>query len=315
MSLTLKQMRYFDALATARHFGRAAELAHVSQPALSAQIVEMERWLGAKLVERGRRATFLTREGERLLPEIRAILSAVEELETSVRSAKSPLSGGLRLGVIPTVAPYLLPLLIPELRGRYPALDVELKETVTDTLIEDLAHGQLDAAVVALPVDGGHLTARPLFRDRFLIACADNEENVLMSPMTQEHLDASRLLLLEEGHCMREQALAVCRTTPKRRMVDFGATSMATLLEMVTHGLGLTLIPEIAVKAESQRHTIRIVPFAEPQPAREIGLISRATSGRDGDFDALAEVIETCARGLTAPDADKVQAMASRTAK
>ncbi|WP_099865260.1 hydrogen peroxide-inducible genes activator [Pararhizobium haloflavum] len=310
---TLKQMRYFDALATTRHFGRAAELVHVSQPALSAQIAELERHLGTKLVERGRRATMLTPDGDRLLPKIRAILADVDALEVGLRRHADPLTGRLRVGIIPTVAPYLVPALVPHVRKHYPKLEIELKEAVTATLVSDLLHGQVDAVIAALPVEEDGVASRFLFEDRFLMACADDETTILMSPMAQDQVDVSRLLLLEEGHCMRDQALAVCEAAPGRRIVNYGATSMATLLQMVSHGLGLTLIPEIAVRSEGGRHRMRIVPFAEPQPSRQIGLLTRDSSGRSADFEAFAEAARTCGEALLLPGTD--QATARRNAK
>lgn len=314
--LTVRQMRYFDALATTRHFGRAAELVHVSQPALSAQIAELEKHLGVTLVERGRKGTLLTTEGERVLEHIRQILRHIETLEASTASAAEPLTQTLRVGIIPTVAPYLVPVLIPYLKGHHPRLHLELREAVTAALIEDLRLGQLDLVVAALPVDTEGLQSSFLFRDRFLIACGDNEEAILDSPMSQEDVDINRLLLLDEGHCMREQALAVCQAGSGRRIVNYGATSMTTLIEMVTHGLGLTLIPEIAVRAESQRPTLRILPFADPQPAREIGLISRSSTHRSGDFEAFAAAVRASAGELLLQHGDdEAQVTASRKAK
>jgi LysR family hydrogen peroxide-inducible transcriptional activator len=292
-------MRYFDALATARHFGKAAEMVAVSQPALSAQIAEMERLLDVKLVERQRSGAILTREGEELLPEIRDILERAERLADRVKLRRGPFGGRLRLGIIPTVAPYLVPKLIPELRRRYPQLAIELRELLTTGCIEDLKHGRLDCAIVALPVAGEGLDSAFLFEDRFLIASAEDEKTILMSPMTEDRVDVERLLLLEEGHCLRDQALAVCGTSAGRRVANYGATSMATLLQMVSHGMGITLIPEIAVKDEASRNRMRIVPFAEPQPSRKIGLVWRASaSARRGDFEALGIAIAESATDL-----------------
>ncbi|WP_018238889.1 hydrogen peroxide-inducible genes activator OxyR [Ensifer sp. BR816] len=297
--LTLRQMRYFDALATARHFGRAAELAHVSQPALSAQIMEMEEHLGVKLVERSRGGVFLTGKGEDVLARVRVILADVDRLEESVRANSGTLEGRIRLGVIPTLAPYLVPKLIPYLRRRYAEIEIELKESLTDRLVADLGDGRLDAVVAALPIDADGIATRALFSDRFFMAVADNDRNVLMSPLTEEQVDISQLLLLEEGHCLRDQALAVCSTAGKRQLMSFGATSMATLLQMVANGMGMTLIPEIAVPSEAARNAIRIVPFAAPEPAREIGLVWRRSNPRRRDMDALAEAIVDCARAIS----------------
>ena len=293
--LTLRQMRYFEALASARHFGKAAELVHVSQPALSAQIMEMENHLGVKLVERSRGGVFLTRKGEEVLARTRTILADVDMLEQSARASSGTLEGRIRIGVIPTLAPYLVPRLVPHLRRVYPAIEIEFKESVTSRLVADLGEGLLDAVVAALPIETDGLSTKPLFSDRFYMAMADDERNILMSPLTEDQVDVEQLLLLEEGHCLRDQALAVCSTAGKRRLVSFGATSMTTLLQMVANGMGMTLIPEIAIATEAARNSIRIVPFAAPEPAREIGLVWRRSSPRERDMEALATAISDCA--------------------
>ncbi|MBZ5760472.1 MULTISPECIES: hydrogen peroxide-inducible genes activator [Rhizobium] len=288
--LTLRQMRYFEALATTRHFGRAADLVHISQPALSAQIMEMENYLGAKLVERTRGSTILTRKGEEVLTHVHTILHEVDRLERSVRREGGVLDGLIRIGIIPTVAPYLVPQFVPYLRRAYPNVEIELKEAVTSRLLADLAEGRLDAVIAALPLEGEGIRTRSLFTDRFFMAMAENGDDVLMSPLTENEVDVDRLLLLEEGHCLREQALSVCGAG-KRSLVNFGATSMTTLLQMVSHDMGMTLIPEMAVATETGRTSIRIVPFAEPQPSREIGLAWRRNNQSDIDMQALADAV------------------------
>lgn len=295
---SVRQMRYFDILANTLHFRKAAEMARISQPALSAQIAEMELLLGATLFERTRRTVVLTEMGRRLLPRIRGILDEIRSLEELAGQRRGTLRGRLRLGIIPTIAPYLLPLLIPDLREAYPELAIELREAVTSKLVEDLRLGDLDAIIAALPIEGEGTVAKPLFRDRFLIATSNNDIDVLTSPMTQEDVALERLLLLEEGHCLRDQALAVCSNVKQRQLVNYGATSMATLLQMVSHGMGLTLIPEIAVRTEAGRNNVRIVAFADPEPSREIGLIWRKQSERCEDFEALAITIVDCSRRL-----------------
>lgn len=295
---SVRQMRYFDILATTLHFRKAAELARISQPALSAQIAEMEQRLGTALFERTRRTVVLTDMGKRLLPRVRGILNGIRSLEELASQRRGILQGRLRLGIIPTIAPYLLPILIPELREAYPELTIELREAVTSKLVEDLRLGDLDALIAALPIDGDGVVAKPLFRDRFLIATSSNDIDILTSPMTQESVALERLLLLEEGHCLRDQALAVCTSVKQRQLVNFGATSMATLLQMVSHGMGLTLIPEIAVRTEASRNNVRIVAFADPEPSREIGLIWRRQSERRDDFEALAATIVDCGKRL-----------------
>jgi LysR family hydrogen peroxide-inducible transcriptional activator len=299
--ITIRQMRYFEALAATGHFGKAANLVNISQPALSAQIADLEKTLDVKLVERGRNGAFLTKEGAELLPEIRGILESVDRLQARGREGQGPLSGRLRLGIIPTVAPYLVPELIPTARASYPGLNIELKELLTLGCLEDLRHGKLDCAIVALPIEMEGFDSIALFEDRFLIASSEDETTILMSPMTEDNVDVERLLLLEEGHCLRDQALAVCGTSAGRRVANFGATSMSTLLQMVSHGMGITLIPEIAVRDERSRNRMRIVPFAEPQPSRTIGLIWRSSaSGRRRDFEALAKMVQGAAETLLA---------------
>ncbi|WP_019279663.1 hydrogen peroxide-inducible genes activator [Rhizobium grahamii] len=288
--LTLRQMRYFDALATTRHFGRAAEMVHISQPALSTQIMEMEEYLGAKLVERTRQSTILTPKGEEVLHYVRAILHQVDLLEQTARKGGGTLEGLIRIGIIPTIAPYLVPQFVPHLRKAYPSVEVELREAVTDRLMADLLTGKLDAVIAALPLDIEGIQTRPLFTDRFFMAVADNGEAVLTSPLTEHEVNVDRLLLLEEGHCLRDQALAVC-SAGKRSLVNFGATSMATLLQMVSHDMGMTLIPEMAIPTETSRNSIRIVPFTDPQPSREIGLAWRRSNHRGKEMEALAEAI------------------------
>lgn len=289
--LTIRQMRYFEALATTLHFGRAADMAHVSQPALSAQIMEMEKHLGVTLIERSRGGALLTSKGEEVLEEVRGILTSIDRLEQRAREPGGTLEGLTRIGIIPTVAPYLVPQLIPLLRREHPLVEIELREALTDRLLTELMEGRLDVIVAALPIEADHLLTRHLFTDRFMMAVAANDSDVLMSPMVETDVDPERLLLLEEGHCLRDQALAVCKAANRRSLVNFGATSMTTLLQMVSHGMGLTLIPEMAIETETARSAIRIVPFADPQPAREIGLVWRQSSQRHGDMEALAKAI------------------------
>ncbi|PJR91751.1 hydrogen peroxide-inducible genes activator [Brucella intermedia] len=295
---TVRQMRYFDALATTLHFRKAAELAHVSQPALSAQIAEMEALAGAPLFERSQRQVIMTELGKQLYPGIQTVLRELHSLEEIAAQSRGLLQTRLRLGIIPTVAPYLVPALIPLLRERHPSFRLQLRESVTARLLDELHAGDIDAIVAALPIDDERLTQRKLFDDRFLIATSTNDQTVLASPMTQDNVALDRLLLLEEGHCMRDQALAVCSLPSQRQLVKYGATSMTTLLQMVSHGMGLTLIPEIAVRAEARSNHMRIVPFDGEQPKREIALFWRRQSMRRKDFNALADCIVESAQKL-----------------
>ncbi|MBC2887041.1 LysR family transcriptional regulator [Ochrobactrum sp. CM-21-5] len=301
---TIRQMRYFDALASTLHFRKAAELVHVSQPALSAQIAEMEATTGAPLFERSQRQVIMTELGKQLLPGVQAILRELHTLEEITAQSRGLLQSRLRLGIIPTVAPYLVPILIPLLREKHPSFHLQLRESVTARLLEELLTGEIDAIVAALPIEDDRLAYLKLFDDRFLIATSNNDRTVLSSPMTQDNVALDRLLLLEEGHCMRDQALAICSLPSQRQLVKYGATSMTTLLQMVSHGMGLTLIPEIAVRAEARSNHMRIVPFEGEQPKREIALFWRRQSMRRKDFQALAECILESASSLQIEDDD-----------
>lgn len=275
-TLTLKQMRYFEALARHGHFGQAADACAISQPALSMQIKEMETTLGAELVERGVRQVRLSRFGEDLAPRVRDILRAVDELGDLARAAQGPLTGRLRVGVIPTVAPYLLPRVIAHLMAAHPGLELALRETMTQTLLVELADGRLDCAIVALPVSEPSLAERVLFSESF----------VLVRPALDAHrpvpnvarLREMRLLLLEEGHCFRDQALSFCAApgTPAREMLD--ASSLSTLVQMVAAGIGVTLIPEMAIAVETRQADVAIARFTPPEPARTIGMVWRKAS-------------------------------------
>lgn len=307
MKLTLKQMHYFDALARTLHFGKAAASVNISQPALSAQIMDMEAKLERKLVERRHGRIVLTEAGQRLLPHIRRILRDTQALEEMMLQNRGLLVGSLRIGMIPTIAPYLLPRLIPHLQARYPKLELKVREAVTDTLVQELLDGSLDVIVAAEPIDDPGLYTEHLFRDRFFIASAADGTDVLHSPLSEDQVALDRLLLLDEGHCLRDQALAVCAKGKERRLINFGATSMTTLLQMVSHGMGMTLLPEIAVPSETENlRGLAITPFADPMPHRDIALFWRKSSKRLPDFGALAQSIQTVARELLAsaePDA------------
>lgn len=289
--MTLRHMRYFDALATTMHFGRAATMVHISQPALSTQIAELEKTLGMQLVERGNPALRLTEAGQALLPKIRAILVQVKAIEEDHITSAEPLSGRISLGVIPTVAPYIIPKLLPLIRRLYPNLDIELREAVTASLIDELSFGRIDTIIAALPVTNANFEHEILFIDRFLVAVANNDRDVLDGPIEQDGFAPERLLLLEEGHCLRDQALEVCQLPSSRQRTNFGATSLATLLQMVSNGMGMTLIPEIAVEVEAARNAMRILRFSQPEPSRTIGLLWRKSSTMKRDIKALGELI------------------------
>lgn len=301
---TIKQMTYFDALARERHFGRAADAAAVTQPALSAQIAEMERLAGQSIFERKRGGVILTDFGAQLLPLVRAILEQVRQLSDVAANAENAPARTLRLGMIPTVAPYLLPVMLPALSTSNPSLTLKVREAMTETLVAELRDGALDAIIAASPIVESGLVAIDLFEDRFFIASSTNMTDVLTSPMTQDAVALDRLLLLDEGHCLRDQALAVCATGTGKQLVNFGATSLTTLLQMVSNGMGMTLLPEIALSAETRgRDDLIITPFASPAPSRTICLFHRATTQGNRGIGDVAACVANVSKTLLRPAA------------
>jgi len=305
MTVTLKQLRYLIALADSGQFGRAAAIVNVSQPALSVQIRELEATLGARLVERGARETVLTPAGREIVRRSRQIFDEVREIEQVARWNHG-LSGRLLLGVIPTVAPYLLPAALPALRARNLSLDLGVREALTDRLLEEVRQGALDAAVVALPVAGGDLVALPLFEDRFLLAGSAERIAHLGADRVPPHAEAmepGQLLLLDDGHCLTDQALAACAVdrARARARIDLRAASLTTLCRLVSEGFGLTLLPELAATAEcAAAPELRLVRFAGPEPRRVIGLVRRHLSVDDGWFGDLARILSGAASEVTA---------------
>ena len=296
-NLTLKQFRYFEALARAGHFGHAAELCAISQPALSMQIRDLEESLGAPLFERGRQVR-LTAFGEDFAGRVREILRAVDELEDLARAARDSLVGRLRLGVIPTVAPYLLPRIVGALGQSHAGLDLHLRETVTPKLLAELADGRLDCAIVALPVSEPMLAEVPLFSEAFVLVrpLADAARPV----PGPEALREMRLLLLEEGHCFRDQALSFCQpgAAAPRELLD--GSSLSTLVQMVAAGIGVTLIPEMAVPVETRSAAVSVAHFAAPEPRRTIGMVWRRSNPLTAQLRQVAEIVRGAAEPVTA---------------
>ncbi|MBA3908662.1 MAG: LysR family transcriptional regulator [Rhodobacter sp.] len=284
--LTIKHLRYYDALARHRHFGRAAEASAISQPALSLQIKELEGILGAPLVERGPRQIRLTALGEEFALRAREVLRAVDDLASLARASTGPLQGRLRIGIIPTIAPYLLPQIIGRLADRFGSLDLRPREAVTSRLVRDLVEGRLDLAVVALPVSEPALAEHPLFEEEFL----------LVRPLSQAShpapgLDALRampLLLLEEGHCFRDQAIAFCKLPPGPSGEIMEGSSLSTLVQMVGAGIGVTLIPEMAAPVEARSAPVVVQRLPAPRPGRTVGLVWRRTNPLSDQMADLA---------------------------
>lgn len=290
----MKHLRYFEALARHGHFGLAAEACSISQPALSVQMKELEALLGAPLIERTTRKIRLTSLGEVLADRAREILRQVDEIGDLARTAHGALAGRLRLGVIPTVAPYLLPRLIRALGVAFPELDPRPREAVTGRLIEELLQGRLDTAIVALPVSEPALHECRLFDEEFVLVrpLADATKPV----PNLETLREMRLLLLEEGHCFRDQALSYCKLTPSVTRELMEGSSLSTLVQMVGAGIGITLIPEMAVPIETRSAAVSVARLPKPRPSRTIGMVWRKTAPLSGQLEKIAEVVQKAAQ-------------------
>lgn len=289
--VTIRQLRYFEALSRTRHFGMAADQCAVTQPALSMQIKEFERELGIELVERRGNSVVLTLAGQEIAGRAEAILTQVRELSELARQHHGVLSGPVRLGIIPSVAPYLLPAILSEANRLYPDLELQIRETQTDPLLDELLRGELDAVLVALPVQNPQLEAAPLFEDRFLVAVQAQAADQWASKDLLEWIGQERLLLLEEGHCLRDQALHYCQVANTQARKALAAASLTTIMQMVAAGHGITLLPELCAATEVDRNRVALIPFPENPPMRTLGLAWRKTSGRKQDFSALADLI------------------------
>ena len=295
--MNLRDLKYLLALADHRHFGRAAEACFVSQPTLSTQIRKLEDELGVALVERAPRKVMLTAAGQDVVQRARRIVAEVEQMKESARRSQDPGSGTLRLGVFPTLGPYLLPHVVPGLRERFPELELLLVEEKSDALLQRLREGKLDAILLALPLHDDQLHAEPLFEERFVFAAPKQHPLAGNDVLSMAQLSDETLLLLEDGHCLREQALDVCRLSGAQEKSGFRATSLETLRQMVAAGVGVTLLPALSVHEPiAQSPNIRLVPFRDPPPSRQIALVWRKSSALDGFLHQLADVIGAMAR-------------------
>jgi LysR family transcriptional regulator, hydrogen peroxide-inducible genes activator len=293
--ITLKHLRYFDALARQRHFGRAAEVSAISQPALSLQMKELEDILGAPLVERGARQIGLTPLGEEFALRARDVLRAVDELGALARASSGPLAGRLRLGVIPTVAPYLLPRLMRVMSGSFPEIDLRPREAVTPKLLRDLHEGRLDLAILALPVGEPSLVEDALFDEEFLLVRHESAQ-ALPVPLLVD-LPAAPLLLLEEGHCLRDQAIAACKMPSGTSGEIMEGSSLSTLVQMVGAGIGVTLIPQMAAEVEGRSAPVVLHRLPEPRPKRTIGLVWRRSNPLSDRFAGFAAGLKAAMNG------------------
>jgi LysR family hydrogen peroxide-inducible transcriptional activator len=287
---TLRQLEYIVAVADERHFGRAAEACFVTQPGLSAQVRELESLLDLQIFERDSRRVLVTPAGEELVERARRILVEVDELVEAARLAQRPLSGTLRLGVIPTVGPYLLPRAVPKLRRKHRRLRLLLREDHTARIVAELEAGRLDVLLLALEAELGNPHTLPLFRDDFLAVMPADHRLARKKSLRLEDLDGEQVLLLEDGHCLRDQALAVCSAQGASELGDFRATSLSTLTQMIAGGNLMTLLPELAIDVEMRgRRDLVVRPFRSPAPHRTIGLAWRPSSPRQEEFRTLAE--------------------------
>jgi LysR family hydrogen peroxide-inducible transcriptional activator len=289
---TLRQLQYVAAVADTLSFRKAAERCHVSQPSLSAQLAQLEGALGVRLFERDRRHVLLTAVGRELVERARRVILDADDLVEVARRTGDPWAGTLRIGVIPTVSPYLLPSVTPALRKRYPRLTVLWVEDKTDVLVRSLDEGRLDAALLALEAEIGDVEREVVARDPFVLATPSGHPlGAKAAPAKPAELRHASVLLLDDGHCFRDQALAIC-SKAKAEELEFRATSLATLAQMVASGAGVTLLPSLAIPTEAKRAELRVRPFTRPEPGRTLALIWRKSSPVGATLRELAKAIK-----------------------
>lgn len=292
--MNLRDLRYFVALADTRHFGKAAQRSFVSQPTLSAQLKKLENYLGVQLIERQPRKVTLTEMGQRILPLARRILQESDEIVSLARNEHDPLSGKLNVAFIPTIGPYLLPLVARKLRKQLPDLKLMLYEYQTQPLLEKLRAGEIELGILALPVPLDGLEARELYHEPFTVALPNQHALAKRTHVKLDDLTGETLLLLEDGHCLRDQALDVCSMVSVKQNEDYRATSLETLRQMVAAGLGITLLPQLATRGPfGSGHGLTVKSFAKPIPARTVGAVWRKSSARAVAINAVCEVIRT----------------------
>jgi len=313
--MNLRDLKYLVALADHRHFGRAAAACFVSQPTLSTQIRKLEDELGVPLVERAPRKVMLTPAGHEAADRARRIVAEVEQMKEAARRSQDPEAGTVRLGIFPTLAPYLLPHVIPRVRERFQQLELLLVEEKSDELLARLRAGRLDAAILALPVHDDQLHAEFLFEEPFVLAVSGQHPLARRDSLTLEELSGQRLLLLEDGHCMREQALDVCRLSGAGETTGVRATSLETLRQMVAANVGATLLPLLAVQPPvAQSDNIHLLGFSDSHPSRSLAMVWRRSSAMDGFLLRLAAVIGDLPPGLLSPAGIDGRNAASATA-
>jgi LysR family hydrogen peroxide-inducible transcriptional activator len=292
MQPTLRQLEYLVAVADCGSFHAAARACHVSQPGLSAQIQQLEAQLELRLFERDRRKVLITPPGEEIVRRAREVLASVGQLVETARIQSAPMTGRLRLGVIPTIAPYLLPRVLPLVRKRYPELNFELREGQTADLLARLHRGELDLLLLALEARLSGVETAALFRDSFLVAMPASHRLAARKRLTEVDLAGEEILLLEDGHCLRDQALAFCNQAGVEEAANFRATSLPTLVQMVAGGAGVTFLPTLAAPVESKAANLALVSLRKPAPYRTIGLAWRPTSPRGNEYRLLGELMK-----------------------
>jgi LysR family hydrogen peroxide-inducible transcriptional activator len=300
--MNLRDLEYLVALAEHRHFGKAASACYVSQPTLSTQLKKLETELGLQLIERTPRQVMLTRAGEQVVARARNILAEAHDIRGIARLAADPRSGSIRLGLFPTLGPYLLPHVVPGLRTAFPELELLLVEEKTDELLDMLRSGRLDAAVLALPIHDDALHIEPLFREDFVLAVPRGHPLAGTGPIASSALADHELLLLSEGHCLRDQALAVCHSAAAEERGGFQATSLETLRHMVAAGVGMTLLPELSVREPvAQSGDVELVRFVAPAPHRDIAMLWRRSSVFGALLPDIAAVLRALPNDLVHP--------------
>ena len=292
--MNLRDLRYFVALADTKHFGKAAERCYVSQPTLSAQIKKLENYLGVQLLERHPRRVELTETGAKIVPLARRMLQESDEIVALARNEHDPLSGKINVALIPTIGPYLLPLAMRRLRKQLPRLKLMLYEYQTQQLLEKLRSGDIELGILALPVPLDGLESRQLYEEPFTVAVPNNSDLSKKTNVKVEDLNGETVLLLEDGHCLRDQALDVCSRVDVKESEDYRATSLETLRQMVAAGLGITLLPELATRGPfGSGHGLTVKTFNRPVPSRTVGAVWRKSSARSEAINAICDVIQT----------------------
>lgn len=307
--MNLRDLRYFVALADHRHFGRAATACFISQPTLSTQVRKLEEELGVALVERAPRKVMLTPAGREIAERARRIVADVEQMKEAARRSQDPEAGSMRLGLFPTLGPYLLPHVVPRIRTRFPNLELLLVEEKSDVILARLREGKLDAGLLALPVHDEQLHVEFLFEEPFLLAVPETHPLARRDSLALNELARERLLLLEDGHCLREQALDVCQLAGSGEMSGFQATSLETLRQMVAANVGLTLLPMLAIKPPVARsENIHLLGFSDSKPSRQIAMVWRRSSAMGAFLQQLAQLFRELPEGLLGPAPEAVVA-------